>query len=118
MARPEVLNEKPIPLFEIKSELESIKKRDKTLNFRSEKTDEYLNQFLDIPEKTYEEVKAKIEALKITRLKPEMLIKILDIMPKTADDLKNVLQGYVVSLSNEDIKKIIGIIEETAPAKK
>jgi DNA-directed RNA polymerase subunit F len=39
-------------------------------------------------------------------------------MPKTADDLKNVLQGYVVSLSNEDIKKIIGIIEETAPAKK
>jgi len=115
--RPELLSEKPISMVELKSELESIKKRDKALNFRSEKAEEYLNQFLDIPEKAHEEIKSRIEALKITRLKPEMLIKVLDTLPRTTDDLKNVLQGYVVSLSNEDIKKIVGIIEETAPKK-
>lgn len=118
MVKIEILNENPVSMIDVKTELESIKKRDKELNFRSVKTEEYLNQFIEYPAKTYEEIRKKIESLKITRLKPEMLIKILDTLPRTLDDMKNLLQGFVVSLSNEDMKKIIKVIEETAPAKK
>jgi DNA-directed RNA polymerase subunit F len=117
MVKIEVLKEEPISMNEVKTELEAMKKRDKELNFRSTKTEEYLNQFLEYPAKTYEEIRKKIEALKITRLKPEMLVKILDVLPRTIDDMKNLLQGFVVSLSNEDMKKIIKVIEETAPPK-
>jgi len=117
MVKLEIINENPISMIEVKTELEALKKRDKELNFRSNKTEEYLNQFVEYPAKTYEEIKKKIEALKISRLKPEMLIKILDTLPRTLDEIKNLLQGFVVSLSNEDMKKIIKVIEETAPPK-
>ena len=117
MVKPEIVTENPVSMIEIKKELEDIKKRDKELNFRSAKTEEYLNQFLEHDPKVYEDIKKKIEAFKISRLKPEMLVKILDLLPRTVDDLKAILQGFVVSLSNEDIKKIIKVIEETAPSK-
>ena len=117
MVKPVILNQKPVSMIDIKTELESIKKRDKELNFRSNKTEEYLNEFVSDSAKTYEEITKKIEALKISRLKPEMLIKILDTLPKTIDDMKNLLQGFVVSLSNEDMKKIIKVIEETSAPK-
>lgn len=116
MVKPEILNENPVSLIETKSELENIKKRDKELNFRSQKTEEYINQFVKHDAKVYAEIKKKIESLKISRLKPEMLVKILDLLPVTADELKAILQEFIVALTNEDIKKIIKVIKETAPA--
>ena len=115
--KPEIINQTPVSMIDVKKEIESIKKRDKELNFRSGKTEEYLGTFVENPAKVYEELKKKIEALKISRLKPEMLIKILDTLPKTIDDMKNLLQGFVISLSNEDMKKIIKAIEDTVPDK-
>ena len=117
MVKPIIINETPISINELRNELTIIKKRDTELNFRSNKSEEYLNEFVSMPSKNYEELKKKIEALNITRLKPEMLVKILDILPKTLEDIKNLMQGFVVSLSNEDMKKIIQVIEETVPAK-
>ena len=108
MVKPIVLNQNPVSMIDLKTELEDIKKRDTELNFRSQKVEEYLGQFIQNEKKVYDEIIKKIEALKISRLKPEMLIKILDTLPRTLDDMKNILQGFVVSLSNEDMKKIMG----------
>ena len=116
MVKPEILNQHPISMVEIKAELEKIKKRDKELNFRSTKTEEYVNQFVEYDNKVYDDIRKKIEDLKISRLKPEMLVKILDLLPETIDDFKAILQGFVVSLSKEDMKKIIQIIKDTLPS--
>lgn len=118
MAKPEILKEQPINLVEMKEDLEAIKKRDKELGFRSAKTEEYLKQFVTLSPKKAQELKAKLEALKITRLKEEFIVKIIDTMPTTVDDLRTLLQGYVVSINQEDMKKVVAVVNQFVPAKK
>ena len=109
MAR-EIISEKPIDIGELKKELEKIKKRDKELNFRAARTEEYLQHFS--PLKNSEELFKKIEALKIPRLKEQHIIKIIDILPKTLDELKTILQGYTITVNNENLKKLVDAINK------
>ena len=118
MGKPEIIKEHPINMVELKEEIEAIKKRDKELSTISNKTDEYLNQFVALSPKQAKELEQKLRALKISRLKDEFIIKIIDVMPTTVDDLKTLLQGYVVSVNQEDMKKVVGVVNEFAPAKK
>ena len=48
-----ILNEEPMSMAELKEELDKIKKRDKELNFRANRTEEYLQHF-DIPKNSKE----------------------------------------------------------------
>ena len=48
MANTEILNEVPITMTELKDKLEDIKKRDKELNAKAQKTHNYLTKFVDI----------------------------------------------------------------------
>lgn len=104
----EIISEAPVSIGDLKKELEKIKKRDKELNFRATRTEEYLQHFS--PLKNLEELSKKIEALKIPRLKEQHIIKIIDILPKTLDELKAVLQGYALTVNNENLKKIIDTV--------
>jgi DNA-directed RNA polymerase subunit F len=104
--KPTILNETPISMSEVKSELSRIKKRDEELNFRSAKTEEYLNQFSPLSSAKVEELKKKLEGLKIPRLKPEHIVKIIDILPGTLDDVKAFLQGQTITVTQENQKKI------------
>jgi len=106
----ETISEKPISISELKQELEKIKKRDKELNFRAARTEEYLQHFSTL--KNLEELFKKIEALKISRLKEQHIIKIIDILPTTIDELKAILQGYTVTVNNENLKKIVDTINK------
>ena len=106
----DIIAENPISTYELKAELEKIKKRDKELNFRAARTEEYLNQVVSFNKSS--DLYEKLVKLNIPRLKDSHIKKIMDIMPKTANDLKIVLQGYTVSVSNENIKKIVDTINE------
>ena len=118
MTRPEILKEQPINMVELKEEIDTIKKRDKEQRPTSLKTEEFLNQFVVLSPKKAKELEEKLRALKISRLKDEFIIKIIDVMPTTVEDLKILLQGYVVSINQEGMKKIIDVINEFVPAKK
>jgi len=118
MAKPEILSEQPISMVDLKQELEKIKQRDKEPGIISNKTQEYLNQFVTLEPKKAQELKEKLEALKISRLKPEFIIKILDTLPTTVEQLKTLLQGYIVSLNQADMKKVVDTINQVIPAKK
>ena len=118
MAKPELIQERPINIVELKTELEAIKKRDKELGFRSNKTEEFLNLFVALSSKQAEEMKSKLEGLKISRLKEEFIVKIIDTLPQTVDELKTLLQGYVVSVNQEDMKKVIAVVKDFTPANK
>ena len=119
MAKPEIISEQPISMVELKQELAKIKERDKEeIGVISKKTEEYLNQFVSLDSKKLQELKEKLEALKISRLKPEFIIKILDTLPTTVEQLKVLLQGYVVTLNQADIKKVVDMVNQvTKPGK-
>ena len=105
MAERNIINEVPISIHELKKELEKIKKRDKELNFRAAKAEEFLQQITDF--KKSDELYEKLVKLNIPRLRDQHIKKIIDILPTTIKDLKVVLQGYTLTINNENAKKIV-----------
>ena len=108
----QIISETPISAYQLKEEMEKIKKRDKELNFRSAKADEHLAS-IGTP-KNLDSLFGKIAKMDIPRLKEAHIRKVLDVMPASVKDLKVVLQGYNVSISNENLKKIADMVAEAA----
>ena len=71
---------------------------------------------IEYPKKA-DELYGKLEGLKIPRLKELHLKKIIDVMPKSAKEVKVVLQGYTVTVKQEHLKKIADTVAEFAPKK-
>lgn len=108
---PKIISEQPITLATLKKELNSIKKRDEELNFRSGKTEEYLNTFSKSM-KASSELEQRLIDLNIPRIRDEMIVKITDLMPKTVEDLKNIIQAYPTSVTEDNLKKIVKAVNE------
>jgi DNA-directed RNA polymerase subunit F len=115
--KPKIVQETEIPMYEVKKEIEAIKKRDKDLNFRAQKTEEFLNTFVTHKESDLEELTEKLRKLNIPRLRDAQIFKIVDILPTTVDDVKLVLQGYTITVSQENIKKIADTVKKYIPDK-
>jgi len=118
MSKPEIISEEPTNIIELKEELKRIKKRDTELSFRGNKTEEYLNQFSNIKIKESKELVEKLQKLNIPRLKDVMINKIIDILPSTEAELKLILQGYTLTITGENIKKIMGVVKTYLPKKR
>ncbi len=99
----------------LKKQLEKIKERDKELDFRAAKTEEYLEQLNTVGKA--DQLFQKIAALEVPRLRESYIHKIIDIMPASIRDLKVVLQGYSLTVSNDSMKKIVELIKEFADKK-
>ena len=106
----EIMSETPVTMAKLSEELEKIKKRDKELNFRAAKTEEYLGQF--VKAKKADELVEKINKLNIPRLREQQITKIIDVLPTTVKDLKMILQGYTMTVSSENLKKIVDVIND------
>lgn len=110
MGDTQVVSETPIDIYILKKELEKIRKRDNELNFRANRTEEYLQQIAGV--KNADELFNKLVQLNIPRLKEHHVHKIIDIAPSTVNELKVVLQGYTITLNNDSMKKITDTISE------
>ena len=110
MADVQIISETSMSIYQLKKELERIKKRDNELNFRANKTDEYLSQVATL--KNADELFEKIMKLNIPRLKEQHVHKIIDIAPTTVNELKAILQAYPITINNESMKKIVDTINE------
>jgi DNA-directed RNA polymerase subunit F len=108
----DVVTKEPLSLVEVKSALEKIKKRDEELNFRSNKTLEYIKTLPLATKKDFKELYDKLEALEIPRLKDIHIKKIIDLMPVNVDDLKMILSGYTITVNNDNMKKIMDVVKE------
>ena len=106
MVKPEIIKETPMSMADLKEEINKRKKETKDLHFRAEKTEEYLNQFTILDKKKANELKEKLEKLKIPRLKDVHIIKMVDLMPKTPEDVKSILSGYTITITADNLKKI------------
>ena len=110
MAKPDIISETPMTLAETKKVLEDIKERDKEFSFRSGKTYDYLSN-VHADEKSKEKIK-KIEELNIPRLKPEQIVKLVDLKPETLEEIKVILQGATITAEN--FKKLEAVIVKDA----
>ena len=112
MTKPNILEEKPISMFDLKEELDKNKKDMGELNFRAERTSEYLDELLKVKPKQGKELIEKLIALKIPRLREQQIYKIVDIMPHKPELVKLLFQGTPLTISEENCKKIVKVIEE------
>ncbi len=110
MSKPEIIEKSPISMAKLKSELNAVAKRDKEPGFRATKTLEYINSFSTLSMTDFNTLKKEIEKLAIPRLKEEHIVKILDILPKTGNEVAVLLQGYAVTVSKENMKAIADVI--------
>lgn len=109
MSAPNVIKETPLSMAEVKQEIDKIKKRDKELAFRTARTEEYLNFFVN---KDSLKLVESLKKLDIARLKEEHIVKIADLMPISVDDLKVILQGYTVTITKEHMQKIVDEVKK------
>ena len=108
----EILEKNTISIVELKKELAAIKKRDGELNFRSQRTEEYVQELARLSQKDADEIVKKIRALELPRLKEDHIHKIVDIFPQSEKQLKVLLSGYTLTVSNENMKKIIDVLKD------
>jgi len=113
MSTVEIISQEPLSLAELKKEIIKIKKRDEELNFRTGKTEEYLNHFSKLDAKKSAELRKALEGLNIPRLKPEHLVKIIDILPNSESDVKLIFQGSTLTLTNDNAKKIADLVKKS-----
>ncbi|MBS3137297.1 hypothetical protein J4232_02600 [Candidatus Woesearchaeota archaeon] len=112
MTKPTIVEEVPMSLIEVKEEIEKIKKRDKELNFRVTKTEDYLNSFVKNSYKEHKELVEKLTALNIPRVKESQICKIIDLMPNTPESVKLLFLGSTITISEDNAKKIAKVVEE------
>ena len=109
--KPEILDETPVSMAELKQEIDKIAKRDEEPSFRVTKTVDYLNQFVEMKPKEANELIKKVTELEIPRLKDMHVIKIVDLMPQSLNELSTILQAYPIRVSQDNQKKILAAIK-------
>ncbi len=110
--QPTVISETPITMAELKEGVAKIKKRDPEPSFRVTRTEEYLQAFEILTIKKAAELSEKLAKLSIPRLRDMHINKIIDLLPTDVNDLKSILQGYTITVSNENLKKIVDTVKE------
>ncbi len=118
MSKPQVIEEIPLNIVEVKEMLKKIKERDEELNYRAQKTAEYLDVISTIKPKQAKELKEKLLALEIPRVKEMHVHKIIDIMPKTPEGVKTIFSGLTISITADNVKKIVDAVNEYSETKK
>ena len=111
MPEIEIISENPIALTELREKLKEIKKRDKELTFRANKTLEYIEVFSTLKAEKAAALKKEIMNLNIGRLKERHIVKVIDVMPKDLDSVKAVFSGENLTLKSEDLNKILDILK-------
>jgi DNA-directed RNA polymerase subunit F len=118
MSEIKIVEEKPISMAELKEELKDIKKRDAELGFRTAKVSEQVDLLKIVKVKDAEEIFEKIQKLNIPRVKDAHIYKIIDLMPQSSVELKNIIQSYSLTVNNDNVDKILEILADYLPKKK
>ena len=113
MSRPQVMKEEPLNMVEVKHALSKVKRRDKELSYRANKTQEYLDQFVTLSKKEADQLYEELTNLGVPRLKDMHIKKLMDLMPANQEDVRLVLSGFsTLTVSQENMKKIAKVIKE------
>ena len=108
-----IRKQETVLMAELKEELNRIRDRDEDLNFRGTRTEEYLEATVQMKGEAAKALRDEILALEIPRMKEEHAVKIVDVLPRSIDELKVLLAPYPITVSAENLKKIVDKIDAT-----
>jgi len=112
MSSFKIISETPVTMAELKEDFKRIQKRDEELGLRSGKTLDYLNLFVEIKSSEAKELYKKIEDLGIPRLKPEHIVKVIDLLPGTVEEVKTIFSGQPLTINNDNCKKLVDAVKD------
>ncbi len=113
MSEMEVIQEAPLTLAELKEKIGSIEKKVKELNFRTNKTSEYLKLFVKEKADHVLKIKKALQELDILRLKEKQITKVIDLMPADVEQVRLLLAGENITLKPEELQKILTCLNHT-----
>lgn len=70
----------------------------------------FIKKFVVLKSKDAKEMKQKLEALDLMKMKPEHIVKIIDLLPEDKEDLSKIFSS--VGLDEDEEKKILEIVKE------
>ncbi len=106
----EVLEEKPITIAEAREIMKKISSKEMT--FEQKQAYEHLKKMAKLSEKKAKELKKELEELGMRKLKDIVIVRIIDLLPLTEEELKFVLGDLKIMLDKEDIAKILEIVKK------
>lgn len=112
MSSPTILEETTVPLYVVKEALQKNQEAGE-LNFRANKTLDYLNAIPIAKKKDAEKLIKALEALEIPRMKDAIIHKLVDTMPTSTEELKGILSGYTLTVTKEHLEKINEVLSKT-----
>ena len=118
MTKPQIVNKQPISLADVKDIIKKVHERDGELSFRAGKTEEYVNDVVVLSKTKSAELAKKITELEIPRLKDHQILKIVDVLPSSDEELRILLSGFNITVSKDNLKKIMGVVDDYLPEKK
>jgi DNA-directed RNA polymerase subunit F len=105
----EILNKEALTYSEVKELLNESSK-----NLRTERLKEFLNSFNILDKEKAIQLKEELLNLDITRLKGKenVIIQIVNLLPKTKEELIQILAGEKITLPEESLEKILETVKK------
>jgi DNA-directed RNA polymerase subunit F len=88
------------------------KAKERELGYEQKNALEHLRKFSKLTQKTRDDMMAQLD--KIERLKDRHKVAIIDMLPKDDDELRILFANEIMTISDEDKKKIISIAKKFA----
>ncbi len=102
-----VLKEESVAYPKAKAILEEREKQ-KELGYEQKSSMEHLREFCKLDEKKAEEFAKELAS--VEKLRDVLIVKIINTLPKTKDELKMLFQKDRIDLSEEESEKIVQIV--------
>ncbi len=106
----EIIEKEFVSLPEVKNILKKIPKD--IITYEQKTALEHAEKFSKITQTEARKLFKELKALEMRKLKDELIIQIINIMPKDMDSLKLVLKSSKISFNEEELKKIFDIINK------
>ena len=105
----EIKDERFVPWSEAKATLLK-KEKEKELGYEQKNALEHLRKFAKLSQKNLKDMTDALK--KIEKLKDKHLVSIVNILPESLDELRLVFANEVITLSDDDKKKILSIVKK------
>ncbi len=107
-----IISEELLPLPEVRDMLKQIKeereKEDKELGYELRKAISHAEMFAKLDSKKSRELVN--ELLKLEKMKPEIAIRIADILPMSNDEIRTIYAKERYTLTEQELKQILELV--------
>jgi DNA-directed RNA polymerase subunit F len=107
----DIVEERFVSWSDAKKILEK-KAKEKELGYEQKNALEHLRKFSKLTQKAIDAMESDLG--KIERLKEKHRVAIIDMLPREDDELKMLFANEIVTISDDDKKKIISIVKKHA----